>query len=283
VVRLTIPALHSFRDLVLSAVSAAIDAAGGSPSTDVRDEIVSALSEAFNNVVIHAYRGVRGGTVDVRIDATGPARAGSADAPGDASVEVCLLDRGRPFEPLDVPRFVSPTLDAPSDLDDLDVAQIVADLPESGMGLFIMRSFMDDVSYQPGGGGKPNALTLRKSWRRVVDAEAERRDCVPQRTPERRDCVPQRTPERRDCVPQRTPQRRDCVPQRMPSGPSTGMESSAKSSSEKDPEGAVSREQNASFAGGPSSKKESSRSGWRMRSVAVPSYEQSTVGSLKRK
>ena len=30
-------------------------------------------------------------------------------------------------------------------------------------------------------------------------------------------------------------------------------------------------------------KKESSRSGWRMRSVAVPSYEQRTAGSLRRK
>ena len=232
-VRLTIPALHSFRDLVLSAVSAAIDAAGGSPSTDVRDEIVSALSEAFNNVVIHAYRGVRGGMVEVSVDAS------------EVSVEIRILDRGRPFDPLDVPTFVAPRIDSPGDLDDLDLAG----LPESGMGLFIMRSFMDDVSYQRGGGGKPNILTLRKSWRRAEHADVER----------------------------------DPGRGAGAASPGGGLDSRPKSSPDLTPLGAASREQNASFGGVPSSKKESSRSGWRMRSVAVPSYEQSTVGSLKRK
>lgn len=145
-VRLTIPALHSFRDLVLSAVSAAIDAAGGDPSADVRDEIVSALNEAFNNVVLHAYRGVRGGTIEVHVDAR------------PSGVEIRMLDRGRSFEPLSVPAFVAPRLDieGPDDLGEVDLDR----LPESGMGLFIMRSFMDDVAYRS---GPPNILYLRKA------------------------------------------------------------------------------------------------------------------------
>lgn len=209
-VRLTIPALHSFRDLVLSAVNAAIDAAGGSPSTEVRDQIVSALSEAFNNVVIHAYRGVRGGTVEVNVQAH------------ERGVEIVLLDRGRPFDLLDVPSFVAPQIDEPADLDAMDLDC----LPESGMGLFIMRSFMDDVSYQRGGGGKPNMLTLRKSW--VPAARTEMGSCEPA-----------------------------LALQPLAAEASAGPVSS--------------------------SKKESSRSGWRMRSVAVPQYHQSTAGSLKRK
>jgi hypothetical protein len=84
----------------------------------------------------------------------------------------------------------------------------IGKLPEGGMGLFIIRSFMDEVTYTRGGGGKPNVLVLRKRW------------------------------------------------------PSS-----------------------ASSAGphAPAPRKETSQSGWRMRSVAVPSFGQRTAGSLKRK
>lgn len=224
-VRLTIPALHSFRDLVLSAVSAAIDAAGGDPSADVRDEIVSALSEAFNNVVLHAYRGVRGGTIEVHIDAR------------PSGVEIRMLDRGRSFEPLAVPAFVAPRIDieGPDDLGEMDLDR----LPESGMGLFIMRSFMDDVSYQRGGHGKPNVLTLRKSWDLAASG----------------------------------------VNESVSESANDDARSGAGSSVD---DGAGSRSDDRSRGHG-SSKKESSQSGWRMRSVAVPSYDQSTAGSLKRK
>ena len=36
------------------------------------------------------------------------------------------------------------------------------ELPERGMGLFIMRSCMDELAYVP---GPPNTLILRKRWR----------------------------------------------------------------------------------------------------------------------
>ncbi len=201
-VRLTIPAQHVFRDLVVSAVLAAIDAEGGSPDADARDEIVSALGEAFNNVVLHAYGDVRGGMVDVRVTAT------------PSSVEVAVSDRGRSFDPAAVPSYAAPQMDGDGALDDVDLDQ----LPEGGMGLFIMRSFMDEVTYVAGGDGRPNVLVLRKTW-------------------------PAGRPAKR---PVNQPARE------APPGASA-------------------------------SKKESSQSGWRMRSVAVPSYEQSTAGSLKRK
>lgn len=199
-VRLNIPAQHCFRDLALAAVLAAIDAEESGLAPDVRDEIISAVNEAFNNVVLHAYKGIRGGTIDIQVEAR----------PGEVEIQVC--DRGRSFDPEIVPAYVEPHM-ADWDLDELGiegVGQLALDqLAESGMGLFIMRSFMDEVSYASGSGGKPNILVLRKKWPlgrtapRSYDAEAP--------------------------------------------------------------------------------KKETSQSGWRMRSVAVPAYGLSTAGSLKQK
>jgi len=189
VVRLSLPALLSFRDLALSAVLAVLDAEDAGTLEDERGEIVSAVSEAFNNVVLHAYRGVRGGQIDLHVEVK------------SGELEIHLFDRGRGFQLDDVP------------MPDLDT------LPESGMGLFIMRSFMDDVTYLRGGGTRPNVLVLRK---RLAPSEL-----------------------------------------RLPP-PSARPESSAKN------DGSV-------------TKKETSQSGWRMRSVAVPMHAQSTAGSLKRK
>jgi serine/threonine-protein kinase RsbW len=56
-------------------------------------------------------------------------------------LEIRIIDNGTSFDLAAVP---TPELD---------------DLPESGMGLFIIRSFMDDVAYRS---GPPNVLYLRK-------------------------------------------------------------------------------------------------------------------------
>ncbi len=55
-----------------------------------------------------------------------------------------MLDDGVSFDPAAVP---VPDLDG---------------LPESGMGLYIIRSFVDDLSYEP---GPPNALRFIKFFR----------------------------------------------------------------------------------------------------------------------
>lgn len=145
-VRLSIPALLHFRDLALSAVLAALDAGGEGPGQEARDEIVSAFNEAFNNIVLHAYRGIHGGRIDLAIVTT------------TGELEIQMSDRGRGFDPLDVAELVTVPQEGAAAVD-------FATLPESGMGLFIMRSFMDDVSYTRGGAGKPNVLVLRKRWR----------------------------------------------------------------------------------------------------------------------
>ncbi|MFO0757397.1 MAG: ATP-binding protein [Byssovorax sp.] len=126
------PGILAYRNIALRAVSEGCKLAqmdwscsGG----DLEAQAVSAVGEAFNNVAIHAYRGVDAGLVDLRIDWT-------AD---DLVIE--LTDTGHGFDPGEI---------SPPDLDDL---------PESGMGLFIIRSFMDDVSYRP---GPPNTLRMVK-------------------------------------------------------------------------------------------------------------------------
>ena len=125
----------SHRDVALRAVSASCKLVTSRPFgpvwNDFQMEVVSAFGEAFNNVVQHGYRGNSEGLIqiDVRI------------APG--RIDIDLSDWGTAFDPKAVP---VPDLDG---------------LPENGLGLYIMQSFMD-ISYRP---GQPNILTLSKALR----------------------------------------------------------------------------------------------------------------------
>ena len=229
-VRLTIPAQHVFRDLVVSAVLTAVDAEAGILDADARDEIVSALGEAFNNVVLHAYRDVRDGTVDVRVTAT------------PSSVEIVISDRGRAFDPSTVPAYEAPQIDDDGALDAIGLLS----LREGGMGLYIMRSCVDEMTYVAGGNGRPNVLVLRKTW----PSSGARRSSLPHL-----------------------------------SLASHEEEADLRAPTDQDSAALTERSSVSATPGerGRSPKKESSQSGWRMRSVAVPSYEQRTAGSLKRK
>lgn len=117
---------------MLRAVSSACKLVTGPRSgrdwQDFQAQVVSAVSEAFNNLVLHGYEGRRDGRVDLAI------------RPGQEQIEIEIRDWGTGFDPASVP---PPALDT---------------LPESGLGLFIMQSFMQ-MDYQR---GKPNLLTLRK-------------------------------------------------------------------------------------------------------------------------
>jgi serine/threonine-protein kinase RsbW len=105
-------------------------------------QVVSAVGEAFNNIVLHGYAARRAparqapeqreqtGSIDLRIQT----RRGH--------IRIELRDWGSGFDPTEVP---PPSFDT---------------LPESGLGLFIMRSFME-MAYRP---GRPNLLTLSKRY-----------------------------------------------------------------------------------------------------------------------
>jgi serine/threonine-protein kinase RsbW len=150
VISLTVPGALQYRDVAVRVVGAAckLFSRGASDSTppglsasnDLADEmvsqVVSAFSEAFNNLALHGYKGVTPGNIEIRVDLV-------TDSEGNAIV-VEIKDTGRVFDP-------AQHMDLPEEL------------PERGMGLFIIRSFMDDVAYR---GGPPNVLTLKKKIRR---------------------------------------------------------------------------------------------------------------------
>ena len=120
------------RDLVLRSVAAAcklVTPRGEHPGlNDFRLEVVTAVGEAFNNIVLHSYEGRDDGVVELDIQAM------------PDQISIVFRDWGDSFDPDSVP------------LPDLDT------LPESGLGIFIMKTLMD-IRYHA---GQPNVLTLSK-------------------------------------------------------------------------------------------------------------------------
>jgi serine/threonine-protein kinase RsbW len=137
VITLTVPGSLLYRSLVLRVVESAcrhVRARSGSGSAHARfeDEVISAFSEAFNNLAIHGYA-ERPGDVRIEID------------PLDDGITIRLLDTGKTFDP------------------DLVAAPRMDELPESGMGVHIIRSFMDVVTYTPGAPpAQCNVLSMTK-------------------------------------------------------------------------------------------------------------------------
>jgi serine/threonine-protein kinase RsbW len=136
-IRLQIPGSLEFRDLAIRVVAAACKlVAGGDEEARAAfdDQVISAFGEAFNNAAIHSYKGRPLGAVEIEIEV----------AP--AQITLRIADYGQSFDPTQV---AEPDLDA---------------LPESGLGLFIMRSFMDSVFYTA---GAPNVLSMTKHMQPV--------------------------------------------------------------------------------------------------------------------
>ena len=139
-IRLQVPGSLEFRDLAIRVVAAACKLVSGAASDEARadfdNQVVSAFGEAFNNAVIHSYHGRGEGALEIEVEVT------AAGPQHGITLRIC--DYGQSFDPTDVKE---PDLDA---------------LPESGLGLYIMRSFMDSVSYQA---GAPNVLAMTKHLR----------------------------------------------------------------------------------------------------------------------
>jgi serine/threonine-protein kinase RsbW len=146
-VRLSVPGDLRYRNVVLSAVAAACRVLRPAPRqkqdpslharpADFEEQVLSAVGEAFNNVAIHAYRGGSAGAVELEVE-------GEQDG-----LTIRIRDHGAGYDPT---QHEHPNLD---------------ELPESNMGLFIMRSCMDTVSYCRGNPPQvPNVLTLFKRFR----------------------------------------------------------------------------------------------------------------------
>jgi serine/threonine-protein kinase RsbW len=124
--------LLEHRDVVLRAVSAACKLVARRPQppemNEFRMHVVSAVGEAFNNIVLHGYAGRDDGVIEMDIRAL-PDR-----------IDVELRDYGRSFDPDSI---------EPPDFEGL---------PECGLGIFIIKAFMT-IRYRA---GCPNVLTLSK-------------------------------------------------------------------------------------------------------------------------
>ncbi len=137
VIHLRVPGTLRYRDLAVRVVGAACKLVGAQDmdtgpfriNSDWDNQVVSAFGEAFNNAAIHSYRDSKPGDVAVEVDV------------GAAHITIRLIDYGTSFDPDRVPH---PDLDS---------------LPESGLGLYIIRSFMDEVTYQA---GTPNEPSMTK-------------------------------------------------------------------------------------------------------------------------
>lgn len=145
-IRLSVPGTLQFRDVVLRVVTSAcklvrVQATGkqeaSRQSHEFDDKVVSAVGEAFNNVAIHAYRDLSPEAVELEIEVSAQ------------GITVRLSDTGHVFEP-------AVAVQSQPDF---------ATLPESHMGLYIMRSCVDRVTYRPGAPPQlPNQLTLTKRF-----------------------------------------------------------------------------------------------------------------------
>ena len=106
---------------------------------EMEDHICNAveicLTEALNNVIKHGYKNKAKQGIDINIKTN------------SNYLEVEIIDTGEPRTQL-----TAPTLDYdPNDIDNL---------PESGMGLYIIHQLMDEVNYMTLNG--KNYFTLKK-------------------------------------------------------------------------------------------------------------------------
>jgi serine/threonine-protein kinase RsbW len=142
-IRIQMLGILDHRDVALRAVSAACKLVTRKPQgrawNDFRMQVVSAVGEAFNNIVLHGYEGRGDGVIEMEIR-TRPER-----------ISIEMRDYGSSFDPTSVPE---PDFDS---------------LPESGWGLFIIKAYMT-ISYTP---GRPNVLTLSKTLEPVAPDETE--------------------------------------------------------------------------------------------------------------
>jgi len=148
-IRLVVPGQLQYRNVAVRVVFEACrlvsgggGPAGGSAAADTSQtidltnrfdaEFVSAFSEIFNNIAIHAYERRGGGDIEMTL------------TPSASGLAIEIRDHGVSFDIATVP---TPELE---------------NLPEGGMGIHIARALVDDVQYVPGRSGSPNIWRLTK-------------------------------------------------------------------------------------------------------------------------
>jgi serine/threonine-protein kinase RsbW len=144
-IRLIVPGLLQYRDIAVRVVAAACKLVDDGDqllitrdedTSDVFDlrrpfdaEFVSAVTEILNNIAIHSYRGNGSGSIEIEL------------MPRENHIEATICDYGASFDLGSIP---PPPTDP---------------LPDHGWGIHIVKSFVDEVSYEP---GRPNVWRLVK-------------------------------------------------------------------------------------------------------------------------
>jgi serine/threonine-protein kinase RsbW len=101
---------------------------------DIIPDVLLAVDEAVTNVLVHGYQG-QAGMIEIELRRRGD------------SLRVCLRDQATPFDPTTVP---APDLTLP-----------LEQRPFGGMGVYLMRQLMDEMTYRITRQGG-NELTLVK-------------------------------------------------------------------------------------------------------------------------
>jgi hypothetical protein len=151
-IRLTVPGTLEHRDIAVRVVAETCRLVTAGPAVRANGEptdlgydlrhpfdaaFVSAFAEIFNNIALHAYGGKGGGTVEIVLEASA------------TGLVLDAVDHGATF---DIDAVPAPELDK---------------LPESGMGIHIARTMLDEVEYQA---GPPNKWHLAKRFEQPAAA-----------------------------------------------------------------------------------------------------------------
>lgn len=94
------------------------------------------LTEALNNVIKHSYEGKPGNLIKLKLALT------------KKRLEIIISETGKPREKIEKPKL---------EFDPTDIEN----LPEGGMGLFIIEEIMDETKYRSD--GKTNTFTMIKN------------------------------------------------------------------------------------------------------------------------
>ncbi len=105
-------------------------------------QVISAFNEAFNNLTSHGGEGITERDILVIVEVT------------EGQLIIELQDDGDTFNLSEE----MPALDP---------------LSESGMGLYIMRSFMNELDYKPSSEGRANALRMTRDLKHARPDESQ--------------------------------------------------------------------------------------------------------------
>jgi len=124
-----VPCELRFRDAVGALLQQICQQIGAQDGQTLGYQVVSAFNEAFNNLCQYAY----------------PDRKGEVELELELSPDLLVLKLHDDGERFDFEEVEAPDL---------------GEIPESGLGIFIMRSFMSEVCYHPG--GEKNVLRMER-------------------------------------------------------------------------------------------------------------------------